>query len=71
MIDPVLVFMLLPVAEVLQSITCEDIVCYGIGRFGNCFIACQQLALLLHIASAKEVRYFWCVRTVKYEDQHL
>lgn len=44
-------------SELLQCISCEDIVCYGIGRFGTCCIARQQLALLLHIASAKEVRY--------------
>lgn len=44
------------VSELLQCISCEDIVCYGIGRFGTCCIARQQLALLLHIASAKEAK---------------
>lgn len=44
------------VAELLQYIFCEDIVCYGIGCFGTCFIARQQFAFLLLIASAMRVR---------------
>ena len=44
------------VADLLQYIFCKDIVCYGIGCFGTCFIARQQLAFLLLIASAMKVR---------------
>ncbi|CAI8023273.1 SRR1-like protein [Geodia barretti] len=39
----------------LEGVECEDLICYGIGLFGTCRIARLQLALLLHIASVKQV----------------
>lgn len=44
------------IIDILQEVDVKDIVCYGIGCFGTCYISRQQLALLLHIASVKQAR---------------
>ena len=47
--------------DLLQSTCYQDIVCYGIGRIGMCYIACHQLALLLHMAKEVRVNDLWAL----------
>lgn len=43
--------------DLLKDVKCEELVCYGLGLFGTCYIARHQLALLIHLASAMQVRF--------------